>query len=106
MAVRDRFPGGEVTSLFFNYSEGSNEGIIGKEAEMRGSMVKCEERPLERPRDGGGVCVIPVRFPMNYGAMKTVKYMWGRYLVHATLDYWIMSQDCRNTFPWHELLKI
>ena len=54
MAVRDRFPGGEVTSLFFNYSEGSNEGIIGKEAEMRGSMVKCEERPLERPRDGGG----------------------------------------------------
>ena len=29
----------------------------------------------------------------------------GRSLVHARLDYWIMSQDCRNAFPWHELLN-
>ena len=47
----DRFPGGEVTNLLFNYFEGSNEGIIGSEAEMRGSMLKCGKRRLE----GGSV---------------------------------------------------
>ena len=29
----------------------------------------------------------------------------GKYLVHARLDYWILSQDCRNTLPWHKLLN-
>ena len=33
--------------MLFNYFEGSNEGIIVREAQMRGSMVKCGERPLE-----------------------------------------------------------
>ena len=33
-------------NLVFNYLEGSNEGIVGREKEMRGSMVKCRERPL------------------------------------------------------------
>ena len=28
----------------------SNEGTIGGEAEMRGFMVKCGERPLKRER--------------------------------------------------------
>ena len=51
----DRFPGGEVTNVFFDYFESSNEGIIGREAEMRGPMVKCGETPLE----GGGF----VKFP-------------------------------------------
>ena len=37
-------------NLLFNFFEGSNEGIIGKEVERRSSMVKCEETPLE----GGG----------------------------------------------------
>ena len=37
-------------NLLFNSFEGSNDGIVGREAEMRGSMVKCGERPLE----GGG----------------------------------------------------
>ena len=45
--VRDRFLGGEVINVLFNYFEGSNEGIVGREAEMRGSIVKCVERPLE-----------------------------------------------------------
>ena len=49
--VRDRFPGGKFTNLLFNYFNGSNEEIIGGEAEMRGFMVKCWERPLE----GGGM---------------------------------------------------
>ena len=89
--------------MLLNYFEGSNEGIIGREAEMRGSMVKCGARPLEG--EGGG-CEISVRLPMNDGAMETVEYMWvGRYLVHARLDYWIMSQNCRNAFPWHGLLS-
>ena len=51
MAVRDRFPGGEVMNLLFNHFEGFNEGIIGRESEMWGSMVKCGERLLE----GGGM---------------------------------------------------
>ena len=37
-AIRDRFPGGEVTNLLFNYFDGSNEGLTGREAKMRGSM--------------------------------------------------------------------
>ena len=50
-AVRDRFPRGEFPNLFSNFLKSSNEGIIGGEAEMRGFMVKCGERPLE----GGGI---------------------------------------------------
>ena len=45
--VRDRFPGGEFTNLRFHYFNGSYEGIIGGEAEIRGLMIKCGERPLE-----------------------------------------------------------
>ena len=37
----------EVTNLLFNYFEGSNKGIVGREAEMRGFLVKCGERPLD-----------------------------------------------------------
>ena len=43
--------GVEVTDLIFIYFESSDGGIIGEEAEIRGSVVKCEERPLE----GGGM---------------------------------------------------
>ena len=46
-AVRDRFPVGEFTNSLFNYFNGSNERIIGGEAEMRGFMIKCGERWLE-----------------------------------------------------------
>ena len=46
-AVRDRFPEWEFTNLLFNYFSGSNERIIGGEAEMRGFMIKCGERRLE-----------------------------------------------------------
>ena len=42
----DLFPGEEVMNLLFHFFEGSNEGMIGKEAEKRRSMVKCEETPL------------------------------------------------------------
>ena len=34
-------------NLLFNYFEGSNEGIVGREAEMTDSIVKCAEIPLE-----------------------------------------------------------
>ena len=33
--------------MLFNYFNGSNERIIGGEAEMRGFMIKCGERRLE-----------------------------------------------------------
>ena len=46
-AIWDPLSRGEVINLFFNFFEGSNEGIIGREAERRSSMVKCEETPLE-----------------------------------------------------------
>ena len=51
--VWDDFLGGEVVNFLFNYFEGFNEGIIGREAEVKGSMVKCWERPLDR---GGSMC--------------------------------------------------
>ena len=38
---------------------------------------------------------------MSDGAMKTVEYV--RVDTWFMLD-WIMSQDCRNSFLWHELL--
>ena len=57
--------------MLLNYYEGSNEGAIGREAEMRGSMVKCVEDHQRK----GEVCEIPVRLPMNYGAMEAVEHM-------------------------------
>ena len=45
--VQDRFSAGGVTNLCFSYFEGFNEGVIGREAEMRGSLVECGERQLE-----------------------------------------------------------
>ena len=38
-------------NFLFIYFDGSNKGIIGGEAEVRGFMVKCRETPLE----GGGM---------------------------------------------------
>ena len=45
--IWDRFPGREVANFIFDYFEGSNKGIIDREAEMRDSTVKCGERTLE-----------------------------------------------------------
>ena len=62
--------GGKVRDSFFN------EGMISREAEIRGSMVKCGKRLLEvGERGDGGVCEIPVKLPMNDGAVETVEYM-------------------------------
>ena len=62
--------GGKVGDSLFN------EGMISREAEIRGSMVKCGKKPLEVGEQGeGGVCEIPVRLPMNDGAVETVEYM-------------------------------
>ena len=68
--VLDRSPGGEVTNLFFNYFEGSNQIIIGRESEMRGSLVKCGERPLE----GFEKCLKPFE---NYKAMDLFSGFYG-----------------------------
>ena len=38
-------------NLLFNFFEGFNEGIIGKQVERRSSMMKYRETPLE----GGGM---------------------------------------------------
>ena len=54
-AIWDRFPGGEVMNLIFNYLEGYNEKIVGRKDKRGGSVVKCGETPLE----GGG----HVKFP-------------------------------------------
>ena len=51
--------------------------------------------------EGGGGYV----FSLNDGPMETVGIHVGKYLVHARLDYWVLSQDCRNTLPWHKLLN-
>ena len=46
--------------------------MIGREAEMRGSIVKCGERQLE---GGEGVCEISVGLTMNNGVMEAVEYI-------------------------------
>ena len=56
----------------------SNEGILGGEAEMRGFMVKCEERPLV-----GKVCETPVKPPMERWCYGNRGKHMGRYLVYA-----------------------
>ena len=63
------FAGGEDMNLLFIYFEHFNEGMIGREAETRGSMVKCGKGQLE---GGEGVCAISVRISMNNGTMETV----------------------------------
>ena len=46
------------------------------------------------------VCEIPVRLPINDGAMETVECMWVD--IWCMLDWIIgLSQDGRNAFPWH-----
>ena len=60
-------------NLLFIYFERFNEGMIGREAEMRGSMVKCGKGQLE---GGEGICAISVRISMNNGTMETVEYKW------------------------------
>ena len=67
--------------MLSNYFNGFNEGIIGGEAETRGFMVRCGERPFAvrgNPREAE----IPVKLPMNDGAMKTVECIW--------IDIWCM----------------
>ena len=63
------FTGEEDMNLLFIYFEHFNEGMIGREAETRGSMVKCGKEQLE---GGEGVCTISVRISMNNGTMETV----------------------------------
>ena len=76
---RGCFAGGEDINLLFIYFEGFNEGMIGREAEMRGFMVKRGTGQLE---GGGRICAISVRISMNNGTMETVEYTW--------VDLWCM----------------
>ena len=79
-------------NLLFSYFNDSDERIIGGEAEMRGFMVKCGEGPLER-----GLREIPVRLPMNDGAMEAVEYMWME--ICSMLD-WVIGL-CHKTAQMH-----
>ena len=78
--------------MLFNYFNGSDEGIIGAEAEIRGFMVKCGERPLE----GGGMWNSR-EAPMNDGARKTLECMWVD--IWRMLD-WIIGL-CHKTAEMH-----
>ena len=79
-------------NLLISCLNDSNEGILGGEAETRGFMVKCEERPLE-----GEVCEIPVRAPMNDGTMETVECIWVD--IWCMLD-WVIGL-CHKTTEMH-----
>ena len=100
VGVRDRFPGGEFTTLLISCLNGSNEGIIDREAEMRGFVVKFGERPLE----GEGMW-ISRKVPHEQLCYGVRGMHMGRYLVYAGLNCGVMSQDGRNAFPWHGLLN-
>ena len=43
---------------------------------------------------------------MYDGPTETVNTHVGEYLVHAGLDFWILSQNCRNALPWHTVDKL
>ena len=53
---------------------------------------------------GNTVCENPVRLSLNDGSVETGIHV-GKYLVHARLDYWVFSQDCRNIITWNTLLN-
>ena len=99
---RGCFAGGEDINLLFIYFEGFNEGMIGRESEMGGSMVKRGTGQLEV----GGKDMCNFREDLHeqwyYG---NCGIHVGRFVVHARLDYWLMSQDCRGTFLCHKLLN-
>ena len=65
-------------------------------------MVKCGETPLEgegHVKTCETLCMINVYDgPMETAMLNT----FGEHSVHARLDYWIWSQNCRNTLLWHE----
>ena len=84
--ISDRFSGGEVKNLLFNYFEDSNEGIVSREEERR-DMWDSRKTPHE------------------WWCYQNCGMHVGNFLVHARLDYWILSQECRNTLPWHKLLN-
>ena len=67
--------------MFFNYFESSNDVSIdrdGREGEMRGSMVKCAERPLEGEERGGKLWNT---YRWIFGAVR-----WGIELCHKTAE--------------------
>ena len=103
--IRDCFPGEEVTDLLLNFFEGSHEEIMGREQKEEVLWVM-----LCKAVRGGG-----------RGAWKTCKalYTWSMWMMilwrrvlcwinvcehsmHARLEYWIWSQNCRNTLLWYE----
>ena len=63
-------------------------GLTYSEPELRRGS------PRSFPRRGG--CEFD-------GPMETAQYMWMNIwcMVHARLDCWILSQNCRNTLPRH-----
>ena len=63
-------------NLLFNIFEGCHEGIMAKETEGIGYVVKQRKTSLERGGEGAGVCENPVRFSSNDCPMETVKYVW------------------------------
>ena len=79
-------------NLLFSCLNDSNEGMLGGEAETKGFMVKCEKRPIE-----GDVCEIPVRPPMNDGAMETAECLWVE--IWCMLD-WVIGL-CHKTAEMH-----
>ena len=66
-------------------------------------MVKCGETPLE------GEGHVKTRETLYVWSM-CMMVLWrllcwihvDEHSVHARLDYWIWSQNCRNTLLWHE----
>ena len=48
---------------------------------------------------GGAACGNPMGFLMYDYPIETVEYIWMN--IWCMLD-WILSQNCRNTLPFHE----
>ena len=71
--------------MLCNYIESSNEGIIGGEAEMRNSMVKCAERPLEGGKELGEQDIYEI--PYERWCYGNCGIHVDRYLASARFNY-------------------
>ena len=98
-SIQDRLPGGEVTNLFSIFLR-----ILMKKKWLGNRRKRfCGETLIE------GEGHVKTRETLYVWSM-CMMVLWrllcwihmGEHSVHARSDYWIWSQNCRNTLLWHE----
>ena len=89
-------------NLLFNFFEDSNEEIMGREQKEEVLWWN-----VGKHRKMGRDMKNPVRLSVSLMCKMVLwRLLYWIYVDehsgHARLDYWIWSQNCRNTILWHE----